>query len=232
MTTASAPAEKRVRRQIWMAAEVRTPRRVDDEGDAGTTGHLSDRGDVRAGPDVGRAGHQYPARLGVSAQGIGDGCRPEPERKPGRVVDGRVHPHRPQSRQHQPEHDRAVRRPVHDHRVPRGADRERQAWLPWVEPPTEYRHQSAPNRSAVRASARRTSASASRTAASPPYSGTSPGDDLADQADVVLVPGDRERPELALIEPAPSVDPGRQQRGVLEPVAVHAVISPGRRRRP
>ena len=31
---------ERVRRQVGMAAQVRTPRRVDDEGNAGTTGHL------------------------------------------------------------------------------------------------------------------------------------------------------------------------------------------------
>ena len=50
----------------------------------------------------------------------------------------------------------------------------RRAWLPWVEPPTEYRHQSAPSRSAARASAARSSVSASRMGASPPYMGMSP----------------------------------------------------------
>ena len=47
-------------------------------------------------------------------------------------------------------------------------------WLPWVDPATENRHQSAPHSAAARASASASSRLAFLMAASPPYSGASP----------------------------------------------------------
>ena len=116
---------QRGRRQLVVEAEVRAPRLVDDERDAGAVGDLGAAGDVGGHPVVGRRDDERRARVGAaasaasSAAGVTQCVMPEL-----RVVLGRDEA-RDAAAEHEPVDDRRVRVALGDD--PRAQRRQRQA---------------------------------------------------------------------------------------------------------
>ena len=144
----------RVRRQIRVEAQVRGPRRVHDERDTGLVGGGRVAGEV-AGRCPRRTGHRgtprrrpgaRPARPGPRPPGPAAGS-PEAGSTSGRTHTGR----RPASTR--PSSSDRCRLLLTTTSWPGAPTASARAWLPWVDPATENRHQSAPHSRAARCSA-------------------------------------------------------------------------------
>jgi hypothetical protein len=115
---------ERVPGQVGMEAEVRRPRRVDDQRDVVGVGRLREPGHVADRAEVRRVTDEHGSRVGVPREGLGDGRRGDAEGQPGVGVDLGSHPDRLEPGQHQTEQHRAVQGPADDHAVALAAERE------------------------------------------------------------------------------------------------------------
>ena len=196
--------------QRRMEAEVRRPCRVDDQrgpvavGDRGEAGDVAHRADVRRVPDEDRRG------VGRPVESLLQRRRGQAERDAPAGVHLGAHPDRLQPRQHQADEQRAVQRAADDHPLPRDGDGQRGREVgvgragdgepTAVGSPQRRRprlgHGEQPGRVLH--------------ARQPAVERHVAGHHVAEQPEVVLVTGDRERRQLALVEPQPRV----QQRCV------------------
>ena len=78
---------ERVPRQVGVEAEVRRPRRVDDERDVVLVGRGREAGDVADRADVRRVAHEHGPRVGVPGERVRHGRGRDAERQPAGGVD-------------------------------------------------------------------------------------------------------------------------------------------------
>ena len=100
-----------VRWQPRVEAEVRGPRRVDQQRHPGLVRGRRVPGQVAGGADVGRVAEEHRAGVRVPGQRVPDRADRDRAGQPGRGVDLGQHPHRLQPGQHDAEQQRAVQRP-------------------------------------------------------------------------------------------------------------------------
>ena len=115
---------ERVPRQVGVEAEVRRPRRVDDERDVVLVGRGREAGDVADRADVRRVADEHGPRVGVPRERVGHGRGRDAERQPAGGVDLGPYPDGFEARQDQAEQHRAVQRPADDHPVAVSAERQ------------------------------------------------------------------------------------------------------------
>ena len=187
-----------VRRQGRVQPEVRAPGRVDDERHAGGVRRVGERRDVAGRAHVGGVPEQDGDRAGGAGQRLLDGVRGHGARQAAGGVDRADAPRpaagpastRPSSI------ERCRVRPTTTSSPGRPTARA-SAWLPCVEPPTEKRHQSAPQKRAARSSASASTPRGQLHRVEAPVQRHVTGDDVADQVAALLVARDGEGPDVA-----------------------------------
>ena len=98
----------RVRGQVGVEAEVRSPSGVDNERDAVVVRGLGEPGDIADGADIGRIADENGSGARVFGEGSGDGCGRDTEWQAGRGVDLGADPDRGEPGEDQAEQHRAV----------------------------------------------------------------------------------------------------------------------------
>jgi hypothetical protein len=116
----------RVRRQIRMETQVCRPRRVHQQRDARVVGRGGVGGQVACRADVGRVAEEHGAGGGMTGQRGPHRAHRNRAGQPGRRVQVRLDPDRPQAGQHQAEQQRPVQAPGDDDLLARPPGRQGQ----------------------------------------------------------------------------------------------------------
>ena len=205
---------ERMRRQVWVEAQVRGPGGIDDERHAGLVRDLGVPGYVANRADIGRVAEEHPAGAGVRRERGPHGLDRDRRGQPGCRIHLRPHPDRAQPGEHQAEQHGPVQGAADDGAAPRLPGGQRQRLI------------------AVRGAGHREPAPVRAPQPGGPALGLGPqrvgvlhGVEPAVQRRVarhhgpdkilaLLVPGDAHRHHLAGLDLAGEPQPGVKQRGV------------------